>query len=154
MNRRPIKNKFEEAYNQINQKTYRELHNYPYYSLKNYISTFSLLITKKLCRFELSNGIQKEEVGAADVDASGNSIEKVKGSYAFYAPDGSYQRVEYTVDENGYRANILNNFKESPLLRPTTGIPPVTDRLYIHGIPSLSGGKKEISGAAIKTLSG
>lgn len=104
--------------------------------------------------FELSNGIQKEEVGAADVDASGNSIEKVKGSYAFYAPDGTYQRVEYTVDENGYRANFLNNFKESPLLRPTTGIPPVTDRLYIHGIPSLSGGKKEISGAAIKTLSG
>ncbi|XP_015930114.3 cuticle protein 10.9-like [Parasteatoda tepidariorum] len=70
--------------------------------------------------FELEDGFGMSQYRSESSDGSG----AVKGSYGYMDPFGVYRKVEYTADDNGYRAVIRSN-------EPGTANQNVADALFI-----------------------
>lgn len=56
-------------------------------------------------RYELSDGQKREEIGTLR-KVGDREIFGVIGSYTFRGSDGSIYVVDYTADENGYKAKV------------------------------------------------
>lgn len=70
--------------------------------------------------FELEDGFGMSQYRSEASDGTG----VVKGSYGYMDPMGVYRKVEYTADNNGYRAVIRSN-------EPGTANQNVADALFI-----------------------
>ncbi|KAG8186887.1 hypothetical protein JTE90_023776 [Oedothorax gibbosus] len=70
--------------------------------------------------FELEDGFGMSQYRSEASDGTG----VVKGSYGYMDPKGVYRKVEYTADNNGYRAVIRSN-------EPGTANQNVADALFI-----------------------
>ncbi|XP_035219878.1 cuticle protein 10.9-like [Stegodyphus dumicola] len=70
--------------------------------------------------YELEDGFGMSQYRNEASDGTG----VVKGSYGYMDPTGIYRKVEYTADDNGYRAVIRSN-------EPGTANQNVADALFI-----------------------
>lgn len=82
-------------------------------------------------------------MGTLGVDADGNEVLRVSGSYSYKSPNGQEITVFYTADENGYRPKIVFGLLGEP--KPSIGVPysgpafPIL-RIGPNAIASLTGG--------------